>query len=150
MAGEVHVLGGRQFHTADLDRRTVRQHHYLAAVTREVGSPKRLPGQDEEATAYLAEWHADVLASGKACRLLAAFLLPEDVTEAGWTRESAEDTERFLEGLDTEADRETVDALIVDVLIGFFRPALRQLTTSLKSFESRSAPTPDDPPRAAA
>ena len=150
MAGEVHVLGGRRFHTADLDRRTVRQHHYLVAVTREVVAPKRMPNDENDFGVVLTEWEVDVLASGKACELLGAFLLPEGKVERDWTREMATDTQSFLEQLDREEDRNLVDGLVMECLVGFFQHALRQLQTSLKSFESRSAPTPDDPSRAAA
>lgn len=139
MAGEVHVLGGRRFTAADLDRRTVRHHHYLAAVTRDVGSPKRMPGQDEEPTAFLVEWNADVLASGQSCRLLAAFLLPEGNTERDWSIAMAADTQAFLEGLDTEEDRQLVDALVMECLVGFFQRALRPLISSLNSIAARQA-----------
>lgn len=133
MAGEVHVLGGRRFTAADLDRRTVRQHHYLAAVTRDVGTPKRMPGEDESPAAFLVEWNADVLASGHSCRLLAAFLLPEGKTTRDWTVEMAAETQAFLEGLDTEEDRQLVDALVMECVVGFFQRALRPLISSLSS-----------------
>ena len=145
--GEVIALGGRRFHTADLDRRTVRQHHYLVAVTREVGSPNRIPEDENDFGVVLTEWEADVLASGKGCELLGAFLLPEGKVERDWTREMATDTQAFLEQLDREEDRNLVDGLVMECLIGFFQRALRQLQTSLKSIERPSAPTSDEPSR---
>ena len=139
MAGEVYVLGGRRFTAADLDRRTVRQHHYLAAVTRDVGTPKRMPTEHEKPSAFLVEWNADVLASGQSWRLLAAFLLPEGKSERDWSVAMAEDTQAFLEGLDTEEDRQLVDALVMECLVGFFQRALRPLISSLNSIAARPA-----------
>jgi hypothetical protein len=135
---EVHVLGGRRFHAADLDRRTVRMHHFLSAVTRDVGTPKRMPHEDEEPAAFMVEWNADVLASGQACRLLAAFLLPEGKTERDWSPDMAAETQAFLEQLDTEDDRELVDALVMECLVGFFQRALRPLISSLNSIAAQA------------
>jgi hypothetical protein len=140
---EVYSLGGRRFIAADLSRRTVRQHHYLAGITREVGSPKRMPREDEEPLAFLVDWNAEVLGSGQACRLLAAFLLPDGATERDWTADMARDTQQFLEGLDTEADRELVDQLVMEALIGFFRNALKPLLISLKS-SGNAEPSADE------
>jgi hypothetical protein len=139
---EVYTLGGRRFVTADLSRRTVRQHHYLAGITRGVGSPKRMPAEGEDPVAFLVEWQADVLASGEACRLLAAFLLPEGKTEADWSLELARDTQAFLEGLQDEADRELVDQLVMETLVGFFQQAVRRLTSSLQSLDAGETPQP--------
>lgn len=136
---EVYTLGGRRFVAADLSRRTVRQHHHLAAITREVGSPKRMPAEGEDPVEYLVEWNADVLASGQACRLLAAFLLPEGRTEADWSLAMARETQTFLEGLQDETDRELVDQLVMEALIGFFQQALKRLTDSLRSSDERAA-----------
>jgi hypothetical protein len=144
------VLGGRRFHTADLERRTVLQHHYLAAVTREFGSPKRLPAEHEEPGAFVVEWHADVLASGKACQMLAAFLLPEGKTERDWSVAMADETRAFLEQLDTQDDREAVDTLVMECLIGFFRLALRPLVTSLSAMRAREAAAVAQEPMTAA
>lgn len=139
---EVYTLGGRRFIAADLSRRTVRQHHYLAGITREVGSPKRLPAEGEDPVSYLVEWNADVLGSGQACRLLAAFLLPEGKSEADWSLEMARDTQAFLEGLQGEDDRELVDRLVMETLIGFFQQALQRLNASLKYSASPEAAHP--------
>jgi hypothetical protein len=139
---EVYSLGGRRFVAADLSRRTVRQHHYLAGLTRGVGSPKRMPEEGEDPAAFLVEWNADVLGSGEACRLLAAFLLPEGKTEADWTVDMARDTQHFLEALQDEADRDLVDQLVMECLIGFFQRALQRLTDSLRSTERAAAAQP--------
>lgn len=100
---------------------------------REVGSPARMPRDDEDPAGYVVEWNAHVLASGQACRLLAAFLLPEGKTERDWTVDMAGETQAFLEGLDTADDRDLVDALVMECVIGFFRHALRPLVTFLSS-----------------
>lgn len=85
--------------------------------------------------AFVTEWHADILASGKACALLSAFLLPEGNTERDWTADMARDTQSFLENLDSEDDRQLVDQLVMEFLLDFFRRALRPLLTSLRSSE---------------
>lgn len=139
---EVYHLGGRRFVAADLERRTVKHHHFLAAVTRECGSPKRMPRDDEDPTAFVVEWNADVLASGQGCRLLSAFLLPEGKSERDWTPDLAAETQAFLEQLDTQDDRELVDALVMECLVGFFQRALRPLVSSLSSISDPPAAAP--------
>ena len=145
---EGYTLGGRRYRAADLDRRTVRQHHYLAGITREVGSPKRMPTPDEDPMAFLVEWNADVLASGQACKLLAAFLLPDGKSEPDWSVELANETQAFLESLNTEGDRQLVDQLVMECLIGFFQRALQPLLGLLNSTSEPSAEAA--PPTAAA
>jgi hypothetical protein len=130
---EVYVLGGRRYIAADLERRTVRHHHRLSAVIRASGLDRRLPVDGQEPAAYVIELHAAVIDSGQACKLLAAFVLPEGKTEADWSTELAAETETFLEGLNTEEDRQLVDVLVMECLLGFFRRALHSLETSLKS-----------------
>lgn len=88
---------------------------------------------------FLVEWNADVLASGQACRLLSAFLLPEGKSESDWDPAMAAETQAFLEGLNTEEDRNLVDQLVMECLIGFFQRALQPLIGLLNSTSEANA-----------
>lgn len=130
--GEV-TLGGRVFHTADLERRTVRQDHFLESAIRASGLDKRIPEPSEGTDAYLLGFRAALVDSGQACRLLSAFLLPAGKTEADWTREMAESTQAHLEGLQTENDRQAINGLCMECALGFLLRALQSFATSQKS-----------------
>ena len=128
-------IGGRLFSVANMERRTVLMDHYQMALLRSIGLDRVMPEDKEEGQDWLMRLHAELLASGKTCELLGAYLLPSGKTERDWTPEMAQQTARHLERCDTAEDRDLVNELALEFVFGFFRHAVRSLETSRISFE---------------
>jgi hypothetical protein len=126
------TLGGREFRVVDMGRRTVLLDHYLMRLIRATGIDRVMPMDGDGADTYLARLQSALIDSGRAHELIAGYLLPVGMTEREWTPDIAREVARHVALCDTEADREQVMTLALEVSIGFFRRALR----SLNSFPS--------------
>jgi hypothetical protein len=141
-AGDVVVLGGREFDVIDFDRRTVRQDHYLQRQIQDAGLDKVLPMDDDEGdAAYLVRMHSALIRSGRAPEIIACYLLPRGLPNAEWSVDVAKATAAHIGALDTEADRELVHRLALEAVFGFFRQGLERLKRSLERFEPASEST---------
>lgn len=129
------TIGGKRFTKADLARRTVRMDHFMSGVFRRTGVDRTTPTADElsDPMQFLVRMHSKLLASGHACAVLSAFLLPEGVELKDWRPETAQEIQDHLESCDTEEDRQLVSQLAFEVMTGFFRRGLLSLMTILGS-----------------
>jgi hypothetical protein len=138
-----YVIGGREFSSVDLQRRTVRQDHFMVAVFRRTGIDKISAIKDEDPKEFLMRLHQKLLASGLACEVLSAFLLPvkdgKPMENKEWRKNHAQETQEHLEGCDTEEDRLLINQLAFELMAGFFKQGLISLLNSMR----RS--TMDDP-----
>src|SRR5262245_19790399 len=99
-------LGGRDFLPLDFAVRTVRQDHFIIAAFRKSGVDKVTPTVDEEPREYLLRMYHKMIASGQACTILSAFLLPPDLPVKDWRPSHAAAIQEHLEGLNTEEERQ--------------------------------------------
>jgi hypothetical protein len=125
-------IGGKKFSLVDLERRTVRQDHYMVAVFRRTGIDKVTPVLQEDPKEFLLRLHQKLLASGLACEILSAFILPEGTTNKQWRPTTAKDVQTHLEDCDTEIDRQLINQLAFEVMTGFFKQGLLSLLNSLR------------------
>lgn len=149
-------LGGREFLPLDFAARTVRQDHYILTAFRKSGVDKVTPTVDEEPKEYLLRMYHKMLAGGRACEILAAFLMPPGVDIRDWRPSHAAEIQEFLERLNTEEDRQLVNQMTFEMMAGFFKQGLLSLLASLTSSlptesengseNSPSIPTPSSPP----
>lgn len=143
------TLGGRQYAALDFEHRTVRWQLHVDRLVAETGIDRVLPVEGEPDEAYLLRLHAAVMRSGRACDLLACFLLPEGVTELDWTPEIAAATATDLGRLNTDADVQAVYQLGMEFVLGFFGRLLRWLRSSPSSSAVAAGRQPLVPPAAA-
>lgn len=130
------MIGGRAFLAADLSRRTVRHDHFLTSAIAAAGCDRLEPLPGDNDHIFLVRMFGQMLASGQACRVLAAFLLPIGTTEKQWSPELAAEIQAHLEQCDTEADRQIVQAATMQAARGFFLRGLTLLANSPNSTES--------------
>lgn len=135
---EVITIGGKRFSLIDLERRTVRQDHFIVAVFRRTGIDKVSPIVDEDPREFLLRIYQRMLASGAACELLSAFLLPEGMDPKEWRPHVAKEVQEHLESANTEVDRQLVNQKAFEVMTGFFKQGLISLLTSLNSSADQS------------
>lgn len=133
------VLGGRAFAVIDMDARTVLQDHYLQTLVQDLGIDKVVPMDGEGDTAYLVRLQNEIIRSGRAHELIAGYLLPEGKTNADWDPRMAQATAKHIGALNTEADRELVQRLAMEVALGFFQRALERYKRSLELFGPTTA-----------
>lgn len=136
-------LGGKLFTRVNLDARTVRLDQYLDRMLIETGLDTTLPEAEDNEVTWPLRLQLQLRRSGKACDLLGGYLLPMGVTERQWTVETARATADFIGGCDTEEDRKAVDALCLEVALGFFRRRLASLRTFLSSSNERAPSRPE-------
>jgi hypothetical protein len=134
------IVGGRMYAPINLDRRTVLLDHYLQRIISASGVDKLLPEQGELNDEYLRRLHGHLLSSGKACDLLGGYLLPSGITERTWTEEVAADTAQHLGKCDTAVDRELVDMLIMECVLGFFQQRIASFMNFLNSSGNQAIP----------
>lgn len=130
--------GGRKFRVVNMEVRTVDLHHHQRAIINQSGVGKILPAPDELPDHWAIRLHSTLTDSGLACDVLAGYLIPADKTERDWTPAMAADTTAFLKQLNTENDRQLVDQLAMEFVLGFFQRAISLLQTSLKYLEQAS------------
>jgi hypothetical protein len=137
VTSRVYTIGGREFSPIDLDRRTVRQDHFMVAVFRRTGVDRVSSISDEDPKEFLIRLHGKLLASGLACEVLSAFLVPvrdgKPLENKEWRQSIAKEVQEHLEGCDTEIDRNLVNQLAFEVMTGFFKQGLLSLLNTLKS-----------------
>ncbi len=131
-------LGGVQFKVVDFDLRTVLIDHYLMRRLRESGADKVMPMDGENEQAYLVRMQSALLDSGKCPELLAGILIPPETSPADWTPQGAAKIAKFIGGLNTQADREQVIQISLEVVFGFFVQGLAWLKRSRASLEAVS------------
>lgn len=127
------TLGGREFLPLDFAARTVRQDHYILTAFRKSGVDKVTPTVDEDPKEYLLRMFQKMIASGQACHLLAAFIMPKGTEPKDWRPATAAQVQEFLEGLNTEDDRQLVNQMTFEMMSGFFKQGLLSLLASLSS-----------------
>lgn len=133
MEEPVITIGGKRFIRADLERRTVRQDHFMTGLFKKTGIDRITPTAEEvkDATLFMVRLHQKIITSGHACEILSGFLIPEGTTEKQWTVATARQVQEVLETADTEEDRLLVSQLAFEVMTGFFRRVLRSLILTL-------------------
>lgn len=129
------TIGGKRFTHADLAKRSVRMDHFMTAVFRKTGVDKITPTSEEatDPAQFLMRMQGKLIASGHACEVLSAFLLPEGLDQKDWRVETARQVQEHLESANTEEDRMAVNQLAFEAMTGFFRRGLVSLMTLLGS-----------------
>jgi hypothetical protein len=140
------VLGGRIFAPANFDRMTSLQECHVMKLLRASGLDRIMPAQDDSDAAWLAKLNAAVVDCDHLHELVGTFLLPLGKTERDWTRETAADTCRFLEQIDTPDDRAKVHELGMEVTYGFFVHGLELLKRSQSALEKAERSSPPSSP----
>jgi len=89
---------------------------------------------------YLIRLQTALLESGKACDLVAGYLLPQGKTEQDWNEAMAKDIAKHVGRCNTQEDRDAVVYLAMQCCFGFFRQGLERLNI-LASFSGERGPT---------
>jgi hypothetical protein len=129
------TLGGRSFRVVVFEQRTVLQDHYLQRKIRESGVDKVMPMDGESNAVYLVRLQTALTDSGMAHELIAGYLIPEGKTEADWSQGMVKDIAKHIATCNTQADRDRVQGLCMEVVFGFFKLGLESLFRSLASSE---------------
>lgn len=147
MTGRVYSIGGKEFSPISMDRRTVRQDHFMVAVFRRTGVDRVSAIHEEDPKEFLIRLHAKLLASGLACEVLSGFLLPvidgKPMENRDWRATTAKEVQEHLEGCDTEQDRNLVNQLAFEAMTGFLKQGLLSLLNSMKSSQANDGKTRD-------
>lgn len=145
--GEKHVLGGRTF--VSVTESTVEHDLHFHGLAGRAGL-RFEKGEHESAADFAARILEEVVQSGKALELLGCLLVPEEIGVAGWSPEEARKTAAFIGQLRGEEDKARVRALILSLLMDFFRCGLASIWTSRRSSRSRPANEESERPTATA
>lgn len=107
----------------------------MSAVFRRTGVDKITPTVDEakDPVQFLVRMHGKLIASGYACEVLSAFMVPEERAHEVWRPDIARQVQEHFELANTEEDRQLVNELAFEVMTGFFRRGLVSLMTLLGS-----------------
>lgn len=133
------TLGGAAFRVVNFDRRTVLMDHYLAREIRAAGIDKVMPMDGDSNAGYLIRIQTAITDSGRACNILAGYLLPSEMKEQEWTPKTAERTARHIGRCNTQEDRELVSQLCIEVAFGFFKQGLRSLELFRSYFQKEES-----------
>jgi hypothetical protein len=132
---ERHLLGGRTF--IPITESTVEHDLYFHGLAGQAGL--RFEKHEHESAGDFAErLLEETIQSGKALELLGCLVVPEETGLEGWSPEEARETAAFIGKLTGEEDKALVRALILSLLMDFFRCGLASIWTSAKS--SRTSP----------
>ena len=141
MTSRVYKIGGREFSPIDLERRTVRQDHFMVSVFRRTGVDRVTALMEEDPKEFLLRLHGKLLASGLACEVLSGFLVPvvdgKPLENKAWRQPIAKEIQEHLEGCDTEEDRNLVNQLAFEAMTGFLQRGLLSLLNSMKSSQRK-------------
>lgn len=135
------VLGGRAF--APMAAHTVKHDAWMMGHVRRAELDEVVVRAGESAEEFGRRFLGEVMASGKACLLLGGLMVPEEVGQAGWTPEVAEETARHVEGLTAAEDKAAVWSLVASMLIAFFESGLASLYRSAASSSEGGEDQPD-------
>jgi hypothetical protein len=124
-------LGGRIFH--EIRSSTIEHDFKFYELARRAGLDNVTQAAGETPEQLAARLLETILASGLALELLGLLLVPEGTPPEKWTPEIMAETARFIGGLTSDEDRQTVNAAILDVMIGFFRSGLASFWSSTTS-----------------
>jgi len=131
-----YAIGGRAF--VPITESTVEHDLYFHGLAGRAGL--RFEKHEHESAADFGERVLEeTIQSGKALELVGCLIVPEEVGVDDWTPEEARKTAAFIGKLRGEEDKARVRALILSLLMDFFRCGLASIWTSPKS--SRTSPT---------
>jgi hypothetical protein len=132
--GEKHVLGGRTF--VSVTESTVEHDLYFHGLAGRAGL-RFEKSEHESAADFAARILEEVVQSGKTLELLGCLMVPEEVGAERWSPEEARTTATFIGQLRGEEDKARVRALILSLLMDFFRCGLASIWTSPRSSQSQ-------------
>ena len=122
---EVIILGGLPYRA--IKNTTLQNDYYVMQQLQRSGIANITPDQGETAEAYAMRLMAAIVENGIPLKLLGGLIIPEEISDSGWTPEQAETTASLLAQLTDKADKNRVQALIIEVVKDFFREGLRFL-----------------------
>jgi hypothetical protein len=129
------MLGGRPFATF-ADGWTVGHDIWFAGQIARAGLNTVRIMEHETPEFFTRRILETALMSGQVLELLGGLLLPEGVKPADWTVETAEETAKYLAGLTSAEDKETVNSLISSLLLDFFVTGLTWPSRSRSSSDA--------------
>jgi hypothetical protein len=142
-----HILGGRAF--VSVIESTVEHDLYFHGIAGRAGL-RFEKGEHESPEDFAARILDETIQSGKALELIGCLMVPEDVGVEGWTPEEAQKTAAFIGQLRGEEDKARVRALILSLLMDFFRCGLASIWTSPSFSKRQPVPDPSESPIATA
>lgn len=136
------LIGGQTFRVVDLAHRTVRHDGYILALLSRLGVDQLVPLAGEDGEAFAMRIYRWLVERQATTEVVSAFLLPEGIELKDWRLETAAAVREHLDGCSTEADRQQIYVLAAEVVLGFFRHALRSLESFQNSLLAEGS-TPD-------
>ena len=134
---EKHVLGGRTFLT--IKESTVEQDFLFLALVKRARLDDVVLEPGESPEDFARRLLEAAVESGAILEILACLLVPEEAAQRGrdpgeaWTRETADETARFLGGLKKPEDKDKIRSLVLSLLIPFVESGIVSLRTSMTS-----------------
>lgn len=144
---ERHILGGRAF--VPIGESTVEHDFTFMGLIRAAGLDRVAIREGESAQDFALRLLQEAIASGKVLEMLGCLLIPEGTAPEHWTPRLGAETAAFFGGLTAAADKLTIQALVLSLLIDFFEQGLSSLETSRTSSEAAQPHDSDPSPRTA-
>jgi len=131
MPKELHTIGGVVY--APITASTINHDVWLMGLIHESGLSEATVLEGESPESWSKRFMYELMASGKAVRILGGLLVPEDIGSDGWTPEVAGKTSEHLGSLTSEADKAAVFGILLTTLLSFFELGLISLWSTRKS-----------------
>lgn len=145
------TLGGKLFTVQPYDQMSVWCADHVKRWMSQTAIDKVLPFEGESNPAYLARLNQELVNTLRVPELMGLFLLPMGSAESDWTPQLAKQTQKFVAGLTGAEERDTYEALTLQLALGFFAAVMRSLRRSQNYLsESLSMLTDNPSPNGAA
>ena len=122
---DVIALGGLRYRA--IKNTTLQNDYYVMQQLQRSGIANITPNQGENAEAYAMRLLGAIVENGIPLKLLGGLIIPEEIKDAEWTPAQADTTAALLAQLTDKADKNRVQALIIEVVTDFFKEGLRLL-----------------------
>lgn len=130
-------IGGRRW---EIRQPTVRQRLWQQKYVRLAGLDKVQPQKGEKAEDFAVRLLHELRSSPNVLLLLAGFIVPDGA--AKWTEQQAEETASFLGDLDSDADMQEIDKLLLFVFTGFLESRLHSQELSRTALKAEAEAQP--------
>lgn len=135
------TLGGRIFRA--LQEGTVLHDLHFRKLIAKSGLSRVTIRAGEDPDHFARRLLDELLAAGVVLEIIGCLIIPVGMSDEEWTPELASETARFVGSLRSDADKASVDQLVVSILIDFFARGYASLWTSPTPSEEEHRP--DEP-----
>lgn len=121
-------LGGKAYRP--ITSSTLEHDHWVMGEIRGSGLDRIVKREDETTDEFVRRLLAECIQKGRVYSLLGGFIIPETVADHDWTPVIAGETADAMRKLTDPQEKQNVNSMVVDMLIGFFLQGLAIAMTS--------------------